>query len=310
MAGGQVCNFARVAGGFSIPSWCLVLIGRDTFHERGEHTNFQERAQEEATDEDVAGAIVMGSRLEPVVFSMDEIPVEMFRPEFLKRATAAWKRDCAASGGKRVWEEPDRWPVVIDGRHRTVSGRAAEEKVGDTFYLVSTHKKLNDEERVGVQAASNAYGHEYTPMHKALDLIEFAKRNASDEAACAYFNCTRQTLANLRRGADLCAEVRAAVLAGKVAFTQAIKWALKKEADQREALALHLNPPPRKPREIAAPSKKQASAVADAILAGRHPTVPREVALVLQWRAGLVRAEDLPPDLAAVVLATEKGSKE
>lgn len=316
MAGGQAFEFKRAGGVFDVRPEVVVIIGRDTRHKRGEHPLFQERGKRIATQQDIAASIDAGSRCPVIEVVAEVIPDEMFDPEFLRLARKIRREEAALRGVE--WDESaHRWMVVDDGRGRLIGSRAANLILTEPISLVASFEKLNEQDKVGVMMSANSHVNVYTEMQKALDLIEFRKRNKSDDIACVKLRCDAATLELYKRIENdngecaLVPEVIDAIEAGKAPFAKAAKqWAHLTPEGQREALALHLNPPPRKPREIAAPSKKQASAVADAILAGRHPTVPREVALVLQWRAGLVRAEDLPPDLAAVVLATEKGSKE
>lgn len=309
--GKTVVNFARKGSGFAIPVHCLVLIGRDTTHVRGEHTNYQERALYQATDEDVAGIIVMGSSVESVKFCMEEVPVERFKPDFLRRAISTWKRDCAIGG--RAWEEPDRWPVVADGRHKTISGRAAEEHLNDGFfYLVGSNHKLDEAEKVGVQAGSNAHQHVYTPIQRALDYIEFAKRNPSPDAARAYFNCSDSTLANYAKVADLDPEVIAAVLNDTVPFVKALKWAKLAPSKQREALAAFLAPKPASdttdaPNATTAPTKREARALADGIIAGKYAKVPREVGFALRCVLGGGSLDEYPE--LADAIATMRSSQ-
>lgn len=315
MAGGQAFEFKRAGGMFNIRPELCVIIGRDTLHKRGEHPLFQEtRGRREATPAGIAGIIDAGSRCPVICVVAEVIPDEMFTPEFLKVARKIRETEAVQRG--ETWDKSaHRWAVVDDGRGRVIHARAANAQLTDPIVLVASHEKLKAEDKVGAMMSANAYAELYTDIQKALDLIEFRRHNKSDDAACIKLNCDARTLALYQRIENdegecaLCAEVVAAVESGEVPFAKAVKWAALTVKEQREALKVLRTP--RKDRAPSdarkAPSKKDAARVGAEVVAGKHPTIPREVGWALQILAGKMDATDYP-ELAAL-LAGKCGEK-
>lgn len=231
----------------------LVIIGRDTRHERGEHALWDLRALLNADGVEVAGiqAAAEARRIPAVPVTFQTIAADKIMPEYI----AGLEKLCGVldsvsypayhailleiRAGKSV-----NVPVVVDGRQRVISGRAANEaalKAGaasGVFIPTVLMAGLDKSGQVAAMIAANTFAKPLEAWEKADMLADFHKHNGKDRtAAAAAFNCTTEAVRLMEKWLNLDDGVRQQVREGKMAYSVAITLSDKAPEVQAAAAA-------------------------------------------------------------------------
>lgn len=226
----------------------LVIIGRDTTHQRGEHPLWDMRAMYPAQPGEITGiqAAAEQRRIPVVPVAMLPIPSDKLTPEYVAAVNAL----CAAldaakfpayhaiaaeiKAGKTV-----SVPVVVDGRQRVISARSANEKNGGAIFMptvVFTDTGKGD--LVTGMIAANAFAKPLDPWEKADLLADFYAHAGKDrQKAAEAFACTTENVRLMERWGTLTDDIRQQVREGKLAYSAAVALAGSSQAEQQAVAA-------------------------------------------------------------------------
>lgn len=163
-------------------------------------------------------------------------------------------------------------PEVVDGMQRVKAARYAKHQLGVVdLKVVFTRRRGTDEDLFGVMVSANRFRHEDGPAKLARDASQMLAHGASDKQVEVTFGWTGQQRRDHLKLLDLPADVRAAVDAGTMALSTAIRpgaeVALRKAGDARDNGGPVFDvdgPAPKKPRRVTARAVDEA--------AGRPPS--------------------------------------
>lgn len=125
-----------------------------------------------------------------------------------------------------IWREGDKLYEVVDGRHRTVSTRAAFEQasiLGLVPPLLKVEIVEGDEDRhTGILISSNEHRRDTSLLDRARQATELLAKGQSEHYVCTLFGVKKPTLTEWQRLVGLAKPVQKAVAAGRVAATTAV----------------------------------------------------------------------------------------
>lgn len=268
----------RLSGLYARPPELLVIVGRDTFDSHEENELWQRRAFIEPTEHDVASILRLGSRVPPVAVHTEVCDLARFRPEFLKRARAAWRAFVQANALNEKYGDAAfplelrdgmKWPFVDDGRQRTNAARAANVKLAllkeplvhlsmvlekveqsfDTMVLTAVCTRpvtrmsvawMYDTRRRQAVARGSLVVRTEDPQNPARTEYEPASIEAFRREASEYFRCSVGTCRQMEQLLKLIPEVQEALDDERIPVMAALPWVSYHPERQRSALALEL----------------------------------------------------------------------
>lgn len=233
----------------------IVIIGRDTTHERGTHPlHGGERAFFNADEAATAGIVDNNETLSAVPVYVEKLKLGDFRPDYIDSLRAASKALAGAVDGRTYTEllaalgrgESASFMVVADGRQRVIAARAANkpsiDKGTESGLWITVSVMTGDaNHKQALHIAALVFNTPLTPAQKARLYSDWKTLHGGEKAsrtdAARQFGCTNENIRQMEMFLSLAPELQAKVDDGSLSYFASLKLYNASAEAQREAAA-------------------------------------------------------------------------